>query len=67
MKMPFGKHKGMELEELPRPYLVWLRKNVQLFGQLQAEVEAILDGTSLEHKESTEETLKKMGLWSKNE
>ncbi len=61
MKMPFGKHIGKELTELPRAYLVWLTRNVKLFGELQEEVEAILNGEN-EPKETYEEILEKLNF-----
>lgn len=40
--MPFGKHKGKEVSEVPKGYLRWLRKNADLFGSLASEVDAVL-------------------------
>jgi hypothetical protein len=37
MKMPFGKHKGIELEELAKKhpsYVVWLAEKCELHGDL---------------------------------
>ncbi len=37
MKMPFGKHKGLELEDLAKDhpgYVVWLAENCELHGDL---------------------------------
>ena len=42
--MPFGKHKGRELEELPDGYLLWLAENVELR-------EPLLSGVWTEFKE----------------
>ena len=44
MLMPFGKHKGRELEELPDGYLLWLAENVELR-------EPLLSGVWTEFKE----------------
>ena len=42
MEMPFGKHKGEELEDIPLDYLEWLVDNVELRDELdQAVNEAI--------------------------
>lgn len=30
MKMPFGKHVGEEIAEIPETYLIWLWENVEL-------------------------------------
>jgi len=65
MLMPFGRHKGEEVADLPRRYLLWLKRTVKLYGDLQEEVEAILSGKSLEPKESFDtvlQKLQKMGL-----
>ena len=29
MKMPFGKHKGENMEDLPDSYLLWLAENIE--------------------------------------
>lgn len=44
MLMPFGKHKGRELAELPDSYLQWLAENIELRQPL-------LSGVELEFKE----------------
>lgn len=33
-KMPFGKHKGLPMKEVPRSYLSWLRKQDNIDGDL---------------------------------
>lgn len=38
MKMPFGKHKGKELTEIPKGYLHWLRSQDWLNGWLKNAV-----------------------------
>ncbi len=30
MQMPFGKHAGKELADIPRAYLVWALENLEL-------------------------------------
>jgi len=42
MKMPFGKHKDVELEEVPRPYLRWLRRQEWLGGWLAQAIDRVL-------------------------
>ena len=37
--MPFGKHAGEDVADVPLLYLWWLIKNVRLFGKLRSEVE----------------------------
>ena len=44
MRMPFGKHKDMELEHVPRPYLRWLRRQPWLGAWLVREIDAELSG-----------------------
>lgn len=38
MKMPFGKHKGEDLEDIPCDYLLWLVDNMELRGELDTAV-----------------------------
>ena len=44
MNMPFGKHKGQEIHTIPHDYLLWLKGNVDLWGDLMRAVEAGLEG-----------------------
>jgi hypothetical protein len=41
--MPFGKHCGEDIADIPTGYLRWLRDNTDLYGELADEVEAELD------------------------
>ena len=41
-RMPFGKHKGMALSEIPRSYLLWLREWPHLIAPLEGYVKAEL-------------------------
>jgi hypothetical protein len=62
-QMPFGKYTGVELEKVPRQYLLWLRRQPRLGAWLVKEIDLILSGeakTSAE--ESFEEVLEK---WKK--
>jgi hypothetical protein len=50
MQMPFGKHRGKDMEELPRDYLEWLLEPVLSNGKefnvspaVQEEAQRILD------------------------
>jgi hypothetical protein len=62
-QMPFGKHKGMELEKVPRQYLLWLRRQPRLGAWLVEEIDAVLRGeTETSAEESFEEVLEK---WKK--
>jgi hypothetical protein len=44
VKMPFGKHKGRPVETLPRSYLKWLERAVDLRGDLKDAVRSALHG-----------------------
>ena len=44
MRMPFGKHKDMELEAVPRSYLRWLRRQPWLGAWLVREIDTELSG-----------------------
>ena len=39
MKMPFGKHKGKPLVEVPKSYLRWLKENCELREPLATAVD----------------------------
>jgi hypothetical protein len=39
MKMPFGKHRGVDVSDLPNDYLIWLAEGANLFGPLRLEVQ----------------------------
>lgn len=41
MKMPFGKYKGEEVEDLPIRYLIWLKENTELYGDLEKLVDEL--------------------------
>ena len=60
MRMPFGKHAGVELTEVPRQYLQWLRRQPDLRGPLLKEIDDVLNGdTEAASDESFEDVLKK--------
>lgn len=42
MQMPFGKHAGKELADIPRAYLVWALENLELHEDLRAEISKIV-------------------------
>lgn len=44
MRMPFGKHQGKELTEIPKGYLHWLRSQDWVGGWLVNAVNQVLDG-----------------------
>lgn len=41
IKMPFGKHKGTPMGELPASYINWMKENMDLQGDLKATVESL--------------------------
>jgi uncharacterized protein (DUF3820 family) len=60
VRMPFGKHAGVELTEVPRQYLRWLRGQHWLGGWLAKEIDAVLNGEAVAPSDETfEELLKK--------
>ena len=40
--MPFGKHKGERLDQIPADYLAWLVANVRLGSGFRREIAAVL-------------------------
>ena len=42
MRMPFGKHKGRELTEIPPDYLEWVARNLTITGDLADEIYRVL-------------------------
>jgi len=59
MRMPFGKHAGVEVSDVPRQYLLWLRRQPNLRGPLVKEIDDVLNGTVVAPSdESFEEALK---------
>ena len=64
MKMPFGKHAGVEVSDVPRQYLQWLRCQPGLRGPLVKEIDDVLNGSVVAPSdESFEEALTK---WNKS-
>jgi|HubBroStandDraft_4_1064222.scaffolds.fasta_scaffold276115_3 uncharacterized protein (DUF3820 family) len=60
MRMPFGKHAGVELADVPNQYLRWIRSQPWLRGTLTKEIDEVLHGeTVISSEESFEESLKK--------
>ena len=42
--MPFGKHKGTAINEIPTRYLRWLLRNTDISGDLKQAVEYTISG-----------------------
>ena len=51
--MPFGRFKGLHVEEMPTGYLEWLHENVTLYGWLKKAVEAVLAGDPVPDEDDT--------------
>ena len=41
--MPFGKHKGEKLANVPSEYLLWLLENGNIYGELKVYIKDNLD------------------------
>lgn len=61
--MPFGKYQDMELADVPRPYLQWLRRQDWVGGWLVQAIDRVLTGEEL--SESTVEQI--VRPWEGNE
>ena len=51
--MPFGRHRGRLVRDLPDHYLIWLINNVALYGDLRCAVEAEYEARDLQHTGSS--------------
>ena len=47
MRMPFGKYQDKELTDIPRPYLIWLRRQQWLGAWLAKEIDAVLSSANI--------------------
>ena len=45
--MPFGKHKDVDVNDLPVSYLKWLNSNIKLWQPLLSEVEIAIYGQAI--------------------
>ena len=45
MEMPFGKHEGEEIEDLPISYAKWCLENLDLDGWLEDELVDLVDNS----------------------
>lgn len=41
--MPFGQHKGKQLDQIPDEYLLWLYENNKCYGELKEYIKDNLD------------------------
>jgi hypothetical protein len=65
MKMPFGKYQDRELGDIPKHYLLWLRRQQWVGAWLVKEINDVLDGTVVASSDASfEETLSK---WNSEE
>lgn len=60
MIMPFGKFEGMDLRDVPRPYLEWLRRQTWLKGRLVKAIDDVLESEEREMDQSVVDLLKRM-------
>jgi len=51
-RMPFGKHKGREMQDVPAGYLVWLYENNKCNSQVRAYIVENLEYLRLEVKQN---------------
>tara|TARA_R110002051_G_scaffold311242_1_gene384931 strand:- start:202 stop:357 length:156 start_codon:yes stop_codon:yes gene_type:complete len=51
MEMPFGKHEGEEIEDLPIPYVKWCLKNLDLDGWLEEELEDVVSWGGTDYRQ----------------
>jgi uncharacterized protein (DUF3820 family) len=58
--MPFGKHKGKPVEQVPKGYLRWLKTNVELRGPLAEAVDCVLAGKPIPKPVSIEELVEQI-------
>lgn len=57
--MPFGKYMGLDLLDIPRSYLLWLRTQKWVGAWLIGEIDAVLNGApDRAAEESFEDILK---------
>ncbi len=58
--MPFGKHAGIDLAQIPRQYLRWVRGQKWVGGWLVKEIDGVLNGNVVASSDTSfEEVLKK--------
>jgi len=57
MRMPFGKYAGLEVNDVPRQYLQWLRRQPNLRGPLVKEIDEVLNGNVVAEADKTFEEL----------
>jgi len=55
--MPFGKYAGLEVNDVPRQYLQWLRRQPNLRGPLVKEIDEVLNGNVVAEADKTFEEL----------
>jgi uncharacterized protein (DUF3820 family) len=65
VRMPFGKHAGEELSEVPKQYLHWLRSQPWMKGGLVKEIDEVLN---VEAEASTDESFEEvLKTWKEDE
>ena len=51
MEMPFGKHEGEEIADLPIPYVKWCLENLDLDGWLEEELEDVVSWGGTDYRQ----------------
>lgn len=64
MKMPFGKHRGGQVEDIPHDYLLWVLDNVKkLSPTLRSEIYCVLEITGRRGPAKTSLSTDVAGEW----
>jgi len=66
VKIPFGKHEGMELADLPVSYLRWLAKQANLYGKLRIEVATTLEIPQVVEPQGMSDEGRRSFAWGKS-
>jgi uncharacterized protein (DUF3820 family) len=64
VKMPFGKHKGQHLEDIPKKYLRWVRKNLDLDSRLGSAIDCAILGKPIPEPESIDTLIDRLTISS---
>lgn len=65
MKMPFGKHAGVEMTDVPRQYLRWLRSQQWVGAWLVKEINDVLDNQDMASSDDSFEGA--LEMWKQQE
>ena len=65
--MPFGKHKGKPIHEIPKNYLIWLTDNVDMHPWLAKAVQAALGNEGIPEEDEEAKVHRIVKPWSPSE